>query len=264
MARRIGQLEAAALAYVQMRGLQTVRTGDLQAALHITSAQERALLGRMARSGMVARVRNGLYLFPPRLPLGGVWTPDDAMAIDALMGDKGAGYQITGPSAFSRYRFDEQIPSRIFMYNDALSGEREVGGVRMTLIKVSPERLGDAEQVDSPSGPTLVYSSRVRTLVDAVRDWARFDSLPRAYRWIREEIEAERITPGELARSTIRYGNRGTIRRVGALLDRMDVDPRILNRLQRALRPSQSKILLVPERPARGLLLKRWGTVIND
>ena len=33
---------------------------------------ERELLGRMSRSGMIANIRKGLYLFPPRLPLGGI------------------------------------------------------------------------------------------------------------------------------------------------------------------------------------------------
>ena len=32
---------------------------------------------------MIAKVRNGLYLFPAKLPLGGVWTPDAATVISA-------------------------------------------------------------------------------------------------------------------------------------------------------------------------------------
>ena len=48
---------------------------------------------------MIAKVRNGLYLFPAKLPLGGVWTPDDATAINALIADKQARYQITGPAS---------------------------------------------------------------------------------------------------------------------------------------------------------------------
>ena len=111
MARKLGQLEVAALAYVQMRKIRVVRTGDLAAALRITAKQERELLSRMAHSRMIAKVRNGLYLFPAKLPLGGVWTPDDATAINALIADKQARYQITGPCVFNRYGYDEQIPS---------------------------------------------------------------------------------------------------------------------------------------------------------
>lgn len=263
MARKLGQLETAALAYVQMRSLRTIRTGDLVSALRITAKQERELLSRMARTGMIANVRKGLYLFPAKLPLGGVWTPDDATAINALMADKQARYQITGPSVFNRYGYDEQIPSRITLYNNALSGERTVGQVNLTLVKVSEDRLGNIEEIKMPSGETLICSSRVRALVDAVYDWSRFDSLPRAYDWIRRDIETGRITSHGLADVAIRYGNMGTIRRIGTLLEQMNVGERVLRRLQRALTPSTAKIPLVPERPTRGNLLKRWGVVVN-
>lgn len=155
------------MAYVQMRNLRTVRSGDLVAPLKLSAKQEQDLLSRMNRRGMIAQVRRGLYLVPAKLPLGGVWTPDEASALGVIMADKQARYQVTGPNAFNRYGFDEQIPSRIYVYNDALSGERTVGQVKLTLIKVNQNRLGDTEKVEMPSGETMVYSSRERTLVDA-------------------------------------------------------------------------------------------------
>jgi predicted transcriptional regulator of viral defense system len=133
----------------------------------------------------------------------------------------------------------------------------------LALVKVSPDRLGEIEQFETPSGEALVYSSRVRTLVDAVYDWSRFDSLPRAYGWIRRDIEAGRISPADLSQITIRFGNLGTIRRIGALLEQMGIQESVLKRLQRRLTPSTAKIPLVPGRPARGTLLKRWGVVLN-
>ena len=263
MAGKLGQLEAAFMAYVQMRDLQTVRSGDLVGPLRLSAKQEQDLLSRMNRRGMIAQVRRGLYLVPTKLPLGGVWTPDEASALAAIMADKQARYQITGPNAFNRYGFDEQIPSRIHAYNDVISGERTVGQVELTLIKVSKNRLGDTEQVETPSGETMVYSSRVRTLVDAVYDWSRFDSLPRAYEWIRSDIDASRVDPADLGKSVIRYGNRGTIRRIGALLEQFGVAEKVLKRLERALPPSGAKIPLLPGHPTRGALMKRWGIVSN-
>ncbi|GMU24066.1 MAG: hypothetical protein AMXMBFR13_41430 [Phycisphaerae bacterium] len=183
--------------------------------------------------------------------------------MNALMTDEQAAYQITGPSAFNRYGYDEQIPSRLTLYNNALSGERTIGQTNLSLIKVDGNRLGDIEQVQTPSGEALVYSSRVRTLVDAVYDWSRFDSLPRAYDWIRRDVNARRVAAKDLAEVTIRYGNTGTVRRIGALLEQMNSEERVLKRLQRALTPSTAKIPFVPERPTRGKLLRRWGVVVN-
>ena len=72
------------MAYVQMRDLRTVRSGDLVAPLKLSAKQEQDLLSRMNQRGMIAQVRRGLYLVPSNLPLGGVWTPDEASALGAL------------------------------------------------------------------------------------------------------------------------------------------------------------------------------------
>src|SRR5262249_27252742 len=153
------------LAYLQMRKQQVVRTGELTGPLRLSRLQERELFRRMARGGLIARVRPGLYLVPSQLPLGGSWTPDEALALSTLLEDRRGRYQICGPNAFSRYGFDEQVPTRIYAYNNRISGERSVGAVAMTLIKVADERLGDTDEVRTPDGALAVYSSRVRTLV---------------------------------------------------------------------------------------------------
>lgn len=252
------------LAYLQMRKRQTVRTGDLVRPLRLTRLQERELFRRLTRGGLIARVRPGLFVVPPQLPLGGSWTPDEALALDTLMQDRKGRYQICGPNAFNRYGFEEQVPTRVYAYNNRISGERTVGSVALTLIKVRDERLGDTEDVRSAEGLVTPYSSRVRTLVDAVYDWARFGSLPRAYGWIRAELAAGRVRPAELGRATLRYGDVGTIRRIGALLEREGANAAVLRQLERALRPSAGLIPWIPRRPKRGTIDRRWGIVWND
>jgi len=262
--RSLGNLERQLFAYTQMRNLRVVRTRDLTAPLGITDKQERELLSRLARAGMIAQVRRGLYLVPPRLPLGGKWSPDEALVLATLMADRQGRYQICGPNAFNRYGFDDQIPNRVYAYNNRISGTRTVGAMALTLIKVASKRLGDTEEVGAAEGVTAVYSSRTRTLVDAVYDWSRFNSLPRAFDWIRTELIAGRLDVAELVRITLRYGDVGTIRRIGALLDRAGVDTPLLAKLERSLKPSSSFIPWNPVQPKRGTLDRRWGVVWND
>ena len=251
-------------AYVQLRGLPTVRVGELRGPLRLSAIQERKLLNRLAKAGLIVRVWRGLYLVPPRLPLGGKWSPNEALALSTLMANQKGRYQICGPNAFNRYGFDDQVPNRVYAYNDRLSGERTVGAVALTLIKVAAERLGDTEQLRTVEGLTAVYSSRVRTLVDAVYDWSRFNSLPRGFGWIRAELAAGRVGAAELVRITLRYGDVGTIRRMGALLDRAGVAAALLRKLERALKPSSSLIAWNPVRPKRGTVDRRWGVAWND
>jgi predicted transcriptional regulator of viral defense system len=264
MKTKLGDLETQFFAYVQMRKIRTVRTGDLTGSLlRLTPGQERKLLSRLSRGGLIARVRRGLYLVPPKLPLGGAWTPDEGLALNALIEDRGGRYQICGPNAFNRYGFDEQIPARVYAYNNRISGKRTIGSVVLMLIKVADERLGLTEAVVLDEG-TALYSSRVRALVDSVYDWSRFSSLPRGYEWIRRELAAKRVSVPELVSATLRYGDTGTIRRMGTLLEAEGVDSVLLCKLERNLKPTSSWIPWIPSRPKRGTLNRRWGVVIND
>ena len=87
--RRMGELERRLFAYLQLRGQTTVRAGELAGPLHLSAIQERNLLSRLAKAGWIARVQRGLYVAPRKLPLGGSWTPDPALALNALMGERG-------------------------------------------------------------------------------------------------------------------------------------------------------------------------------
>ena len=264
MKKNLGQQETQLLAYLQLRKQRTVRTGELTEPLQITREQERELFRRMSRGGLIARVRPGLYLVPALLPLGGSWSPDETLALNTLMEDRKAKYQICGPNAFNRYGFDEQIPTRVYAYNNRISGDRKIGIVALTLIEVADKRLGDIEIVKTTEGSKAVYSSRTRTLLDAVYDWSRFNTLPRAYEWIRKQLNAKQVTPAEFVAVTLKYGDIGTIRRVGALLEREGVASRFLKKLENALPKSSSLIPWIPTRPKRGMVNRRWGVVVNE
>jgi len=107
-------------------------------------------------------------------------------------------------------------------------------------------------------------STRVRTLVDAIYDWSRFNGIPRGYDWIRKELKAKRVTPGELVRCTLRYGDVGTIRRIGALLERDGISEPLLKRWSGHCARPRSTIPWIPTQPKRGTLSRRWGVVFNE
>lgn len=258
------KLETLFFGYVQSRNIQSIETGDLVQALGITPIQERKLLSRLARRGLITRVRRGLYLVPLRIPAGGRWSPGEALALNSLIEDRGGRYQICGPNAFYRYGWDEQVPNRTYVYNNRLSGERQVGPVALTLIKVADERLGATEAVSTPEGIDLVYSSRVRSLMDAVYDWSRFNTLPRACRWIETELRKDDKLTADLIDVTLRYGNQSTLRRIGKLLETNGTHAVLLRKIEKALRPSSGLIPWIPTAPKRGTIDRRWGVISNN
>lgn len=257
-------MESQLLAYAQMRRLRILHLNEIPGLLRITRQQAARLLSRLSKASLIARVSRGLYLVPPRLPLGGSWSPDEALALTTLLENRHGRYQICGPNAFNRYGFVSQVPAQIYAYNNRFSGYRRIGAVALRLIKVGAERLGETEREQTADGLTLLYSSRVRTLVDAVYDWSRFNSLPRGFDWIRSELGAKRVRAADLVRVLLRYGDIGTVRRIGALLDRDAADGALLTRLEQKLTRSSGLIPWIPTRPKRGTIDRRWGVVWND
>ena len=264
MSTVLGKLETQFFAYIQLRRLESVRTGDLIRPLGITPVQERELLSRLARRGLIARIRRGLYLVPRRLPPGGRWSPGEFSALSALIDDRRGCYQICGPNAFYRYGWDDQVPNRTYAYNNRISGEREIGSVELVLIKVADKRLGGTETFQTPDGVEAVYSSRTRTLVDAVYDWSRFGSLPRAYAWIRAELADDPKAATRIVKVALQYGNLSTLRRLGKLLALEGVKPSLLRQLEAKIPSSSALIPWVPTYPKRGTVDRRWGVLFNE
>lgn len=263
MKNRLGRMETQFFAYLQLRKIRIVKAGETLKPLGLTKSQETELFRRLTRGGLIARVRPGLYLVPERLPLGGAWTPNEIEALNALMQDRKGVYQICGPNAFNRYGYDEQIPNRTYAYNNKISGDRTIGSVYLSLIKVSEDRLGDTVTITTSSGDTAQYPTRERTLLDAVYDWMRFDTLPRAYEWVRNDLRKNLIDPDKLVKTVLKFGDAGTRRRFGYLLEQEQCDERLLKKLERSLTNSTSYIPWIPGKKKRGKIITRWGVVDN-
>jgi predicted transcriptional regulator of viral defense system len=264
MVGRLGPLTTRLFAWAQLRGRELVSADEIVAPLKLTPTQARRLLRRLDASGLIARVRPKMYLIPPKLPLGNRWSPTAGQALAALLASYEGRYQICGPSAFNLYGWSTQVAQVTYAYNDRISGERAIGPVRLRLIKVESSRLGGVERVDEPTGTSTVYSSRTRSLIDAIRDWSRFNSLPLAYEWARAEIESDRVQAGELVDCAIRFGDIATRRRIGVLLERMGVADEFLKRLSASLSRTSGKIAWIPSRPMHGHKNGRWGVVENE
>jgi len=180
--------------------------------LDINAEQEWKLLSRMATSGLIIRLKRGIYLVPARMPAGGRWTVSGYYILSKLMEVIKGRYQISGPSAFNFYGFDDQVPNRIYVYNDRIFGEKEIGGTDFVFIKTDIKRLGSTKSLKTPDGIDAVMATKTRALVDAVYDWSRYNTLPRAYGWIAETLKKDPAIVEGLIGDTLQYGNKGTVR----------------------------------------------------
>ena len=260
----LGSLASRFFAYIQLKEKEIVRTGELFPILGITATQENDLLRRLAGSGWIVRLKRGVYLVPPRLPAGGIYSPGIAIILQKLMVESNGSYQICGPTAFNFYGFEEQLTSITYVYNTIISGRRTIGSLSFQFIKIADQRLGGTQNFTTREGGKIIYSSKARTLMDAIYDWSRFNSLPKGYEWIRQEIGKDSGLPEDLSEVAVRYGNKATARRLGYLLDSIREKREITEKLKAKIGNSKSLIPFIPGKPARGTINRRWGLIANE
>jgi predicted transcriptional regulator of viral defense system len=172
-------------------------------------------------------------------------------------------YQISGPSAFNFHGFDDQVPNRIYVYNDRIFGEKEIGGTDFIFVKTDAKRFGSTKKLKTPDGIDAVVVTKSRALVDAVYDWSRYNTLPRAYGWVADMLKKEPDIVENFIADTIKYGNKGTVKRIGYLLAQLGVAGDRLRKMKRHLGPVKSLIPWIPGQAAKGSVNKEWGLIVN-
>jgi len=252
------------LAYSQFKRKDIIRTGEVFPALGITGKQERELLSRMARAGLIVRLKRGLYLVPSRMPAGGRWGVSEYLLLPKLMSEFNGSYQLCGPTAFNYYGLYDQVPNQVYVYNNCISGRRTIADIGFVFIKVAEDRLGATKQIKTPEGFAVPIASKARALIDAVYDWRRFNTLPQAYKWIASNLRGKPAITDEIIDCSLRFGNQATIRRIGYLLDQCGTPENMLKRLKQALRSSKSLVPYNPGSPARGRINRDWGLIVNE
>lgn len=260
---KLGPLEIQVLAYAQMKKKEIVRIGDVAVALDLSTKQERELLSRMARAGLIIRLTSGIYLVPQKVPPGGKLAVSEYYILSKLMEVLKGKYQISGPNAFRFYGFDDQIPNKVYVYNNRICDERRIGNIEFIFIKTSDKRLGGVNKFKTTDGSIAIFASRNRALIDAVYDWSRFNTLPRAYKWIKSDVRKDPKIVDGLISMTIKFGNKGTVRRIGFLLETLGVKSPVLGKLKGKRGSTKSLIAWMPDRPSRGSVNKDWGLIIN-
>lgn len=80
---------------------------------------------------------------------------------------------------------------------------------RSPWIVLGSKEAAHGQEMESSDGEPEIYSSRFRTLLDAVYGWSRFNSLPRGYDWIRRDLEAGKVTASDLITTTLQFGDNG-------------------------------------------------------
>ncbi len=64
------------------------------------------------------------------------------------------------------------------------------------------------------------HSSPEQAILDAVYDYKKFGTLPKAYNWVVDSLKDKKIKSEKLANVAIKYGNIMSQKRIGWILDK--------------------------------------------
>lgn len=258
----LGKLGVKFFALMQLKQQDVVSLGELQSQLNINADQEHQLLKRLARNGLIMRLKPGIYLVPEKLPTGGYWQPNDYEVVAKYMEAIDANYYINGMLAFNYYGLTTQIPNEIMVYNDKISGVKNVGSLRLVMAKIPIQRINASENIDLGDDNRVNIASMPRAIFDAVYDWKRFGTLPEAYQWIKDRLSDKEFLQ-ELVTLTVKYGNMITTRRIGYFLDTNNVPESMTGPLLETLKSNTGWVVLDPNREPKGRTNQKWRVIDN-
>lgn len=261
----LGPLETQFFAWTQLENKEQVKTGDFAKVKGLSAKQEADLLYNLSSSGIIVKLWRGLYLVPPRIPLGGSWSPSPYLVISKYMRNLDAKFQISGPAIFNLYGYSDQVSAWFTVYNNKVSKKLYILQYHLDFVKVVESRLGDVKK-RAPYGvnksePALV-SSAEQTLLDAVYDYKKYGTLPKAYDWIAIAVRNKKISPEKLVNIAIKYGNTMSQKRIGWVLDELKISQRVINRLKKKI-PKTKFLVPLDSRNNVGPINKKWGVIEN-
>ena len=261
----LGPLGMRFFAWTQLEQKDQVQTGDFARVSGLSSKQEADLFYKLSSKGFILKLWRGIYLVPKRIPIDGQYTPSPYLIISKYMRNKDAKFQISGPAIFNSYGYSNQISSWFTVYNNKFSKRCYIKQYRIDFVKIVTKRLGDVKQVvsyDEDQSEPAFISSAEQTLLDAVYDYKKFGTLPKAYDWIFYSLKYKKIDPKKLVNTTIKYGNTMTQKRIGWLLDELKLSKRMTNQIQRKIPQTKFLVPLDPKNN-KGPINQKWNVIEN-
>src|SRR3990167_1860819 len=257
----LGPLGSNFFAYMQVKGKELVRLGELQEPLGLSAFQEQKLLQRLADKGYLIRLKRGVYLVPQKIPPGGFLRPSEYYVIAKYMEVQNAKYYVSGLAAFNYHGLSHQIANQYVVYNNKISGLKNIDQIAIRFIKTSEKNITGTHLI-TIKNINVPIASLEKSVLDVINDWQRYQILAKAYEWLKKYKKNKKFI-NEFIRLTLLCANNNAIRRIGYYLEKLGVNKQKLSPLLKKLNSIQSWIILIPKQQQKGKTNNKWRIIDN-
>lgn len=216
---------------------------------------------RLVRKRALERVGPGRFVIRPLRALGRPGTVSaPVLAAAALQGES---YYLGGLWALTFHRLSsQQFTAVLDAFVTRRAAPRSLGDTRLMFHQVSVAELRDGIIGAKVEGVVVRVSDPERTLLDLLDLPALAGGAGEALRHV--ETCLGQVSNKRLVEYAARGSRDSTCQRLGLLLERSGMNPRLLAPLRRRIRDSKSSLSLVPGAPRVGPVNRRWRVVEND
>jgi predicted transcriptional regulator of viral defense system len=233
---------------------------DAARVLKTTPLAAARLLARWRAQGWVRRLRRGVYVLVPLGAAGRTGTVSDPWVVLAHVFRPG---YIGGWSACEHWEFTEQIFREVVVFTTKPIRPRrgEIDGAPYLARVMAPNRLFGTRRVWRDRTPVEV-SDPSRTIIDVLDIPSLGGGIRHVADIVREYFKSSHRDDARLVDYAQRLGNQSVFKRLGYLIERLEIDAdEISQTCRRSVSAGYTR--LDPAAGRRGPLLRRWRLQIN-
>lgn len=219
----------------------------------------RELLRDMTRRGLLMRVKRGLYYIIPYEQDPEIFIPDWHLLVEHLVGD--ANYYIGYYSALQIYNLITQpsLKEQIVVSKQIRPAEINVKDVPFQFIYHNEQHFFGAKKIWIDNFNKVLCSNLEKTIIDCLFKPDYSGGIVEVARAI--YVSREKIKYETLLEYAIKFNSQAVIKRLGLLLELLEIDTNIIDKLQEL--KTNSVVLLDTELPKSGKIKTKWSIQQN-
>jgi len=217
------------------------------------------LLSDMAKRGLLLRIKRGLYYIIPYEMDAESFMPDWHLLADPLT--KGVDHYIGYYSALQIHNLITQpsLKEQIVVTKQMKPSKLTIKGVSFQFIYHNEKHFFGSKKIWIDSFNKVLCSDLEKTFIDCLFKPDYAGGIVEVARAI--YMSKDKINYSKLLEYTERFQSQAVIKRLGFLLETLDIQTNILKELQES--KTDSYVILDTELPRNGKLISRWSVQQN-